>query len=329
MPSSAITTVVPAKRRERNKQRTREEIARAAHELFVERGYNATTLPEIAEAAGVSTRTIFTYFPSKEDILFSNIDALTGALAQAIAARPAQEDALETVRRFILHASPSEPNELESRLHGCVSGDPTLRSHLRARIAQLEDVIAPAIAEDLGTTTDDPRTQLVTTSLIAAFNVLADQGATKTKSWTPEEAAAKLEPPSCSSARASTRSGNLLQGASANRSPVSGGQQTRRRASSPTRCTQSGMPDRPAREAPPQGIPESPPEYGQPYRQDTGRPPFFSVRGTRSCTHDSRAVQVAFSSRTSRARAARPTTGCRGVVRPHRIRDVQPRLDRR
>ena len=45
--------------RERKKQRTRETIARAAHELFAERGYHATTLPDIAEAADVSTRTIF------------------------------------------------------------------------------------------------------------------------------------------------------------------------------------------------------------------------------------------------------------------------------
>jgi hypothetical protein len=47
-------------------------------------------------------------------------------------------------------------------------------------------VIAPAIADDLGTTTDDPRTQLVAASLIAAFNRLADRGAAKAKPWTPK-----------------------------------------------------------------------------------------------------------------------------------------------
>src|SRR5436190_1400555 len=47
--------------RERKKQRTRETIARAAHELFAERGYHATTLPDIAEAADVSTRTTSTH----------------------------------------------------------------------------------------------------------------------------------------------------------------------------------------------------------------------------------------------------------------------------
>ena len=166
----------------------------SSSDAFVERGYNATTLPEIAEAAGVSTRTIFGYFPSKEAILFSNIDALSDVLAQAVATRSPDEDTVETARKFILNASRAEPSELDSKLYTCFSGDPTLRSHLRARIAQLEDVLAPAIADDLGTTTDDPRTQLVTTSLIAAFNLLADQGAAKRKRWTPKEAEARLEP---------------------------------------------------------------------------------------------------------------------------------------
>src|SRR5881296_2689372 len=88
--------------RERKKQRTRETIARAAHELFVERGYHETTLPDIAEAADVATRTIFAYFPSKEDILFSDLEEMKDALARAIAERSAGQDTLETVRDFIL-----------------------------------------------------------------------------------------------------------------------------------------------------------------------------------------------------------------------------------
>src|ERR1700681_2899909 len=115
--------------RERKKQRTRETIARAAHELFAERGYHATTLPEIAEAADVSTRTIFAYFPSKEDILFSDFSLLKEALAQALAERPEGEDALETVRQFILSSQVGEKSDLDDQLRLCVESDETLRSH--------------------------------------------------------------------------------------------------------------------------------------------------------------------------------------------------------
>jgi len=165
--------------RERKKQRTRDTIARVAHQLFVERGYQATTLPDIAEAADVSTRTIFAYFPSKEDILFSH---------------PEGKDALETIREFILSTPQTDKNDLDSQLHNCITNDPTLRSHLRARIAQLEDVIAPAIAADLDASVDDPRTQLVTASLTAAFNLLAERGAAKDKPWSPQELEAHIDP---------------------------------------------------------------------------------------------------------------------------------------
>src|SRR5438094_1459442 len=117
--------------RERKKQRTRETIARAGQQLFAERGYHATTLPDIAEAADVSTRTIFAYFPSKEDILFSDFALMKDALAQALAERPDGVDALETVREFILATVGSEKSELDEQLGQCIHNDETLRSHLR------------------------------------------------------------------------------------------------------------------------------------------------------------------------------------------------------
>lgn len=88
----------------------------------------------------------------------------------------------------------AEKNELGAQLHFCITSDPTLRSHLRACIAQLEDVIAPAIANDLCTPANDVRTQLVAASLTAAFNLLAEQGASKTRRWTPEELVAQVDP---------------------------------------------------------------------------------------------------------------------------------------
>jgi AcrR family transcriptional regulator len=179
--------------RERKKQQTRETIARAAHELFAERGYHATTLPDIAEAADVSTRTIFAYFPSKEDILFSDFPVMRDALAQALAERPEGEEALDTVREFILSSHEMEKSELDEEINRCVMSDETLRSHLRARIGQLEDLIAAAIAKDLGAPADDLRPHLVAASLTAAFILLAERGDSKAKP-SREEVAAAIDP---------------------------------------------------------------------------------------------------------------------------------------
>ena len=119
--------------RERKKQQTRDAISRAALELFVERGYEATTLAEIAEAAGVSTRTIFAYYPSKEDILFCGFQETRDALAVALAERPGGKDALGTLRDFILSAAHQKTellrygkkgDDLRSRRHVQIAGNP-------------------------------------------------------------------------------------------------------------------------------------------------------------------------------------------------------------
>jgi AcrR family transcriptional regulator len=181
--------------RERKKQRTRETIARAAHELFATRGYSATTLPEIAEAADVSTRTIFSYFPSKEDILFSDFPLVKDALAHALAERPEDEDTLETVRKFILGLHDVKESELDEQLRYCIKSDETLRSHLRARIAQLEELIAPEIAKDLDAAPTDVRARVVATSLTAAFNLLAErEPSSAEKPKTAADVAAAIDP---------------------------------------------------------------------------------------------------------------------------------------
>jgi AcrR family transcriptional regulator len=151
-------------------------------------------LPEIAEAADVSTRTIFAYFSSKEDILFDDLERLKDALAVAITERPEGKNALETVREFILASQQADRSTLDAQLNHRITNDPTLRSHLRARIGELEEVIRPAIAYDLNAPDDDTRAQLVAASLTAAFNLLAERGASKARPWTPEELAAQIDP---------------------------------------------------------------------------------------------------------------------------------------
>src|SRR3981081_986454 len=87
--------------RERKKQKTRDTIIKVALELFAERGYEHTTIAEIADPAEVSPRTIFAYFPTKEDILFCNLPEAEERLAEALRERPDGVTALDALRDFI------------------------------------------------------------------------------------------------------------------------------------------------------------------------------------------------------------------------------------
>jgi len=186
-------TVNEAGLRERKKRQTREAIARAALELFAERGYDETTLADIAAAAGVSTRTIFAYFPGKEDILFCDFQALRDALAGALSERPAGKDALGTLRDFIVSTAAAK-TELDSKLARIVASDETLSSHKRARLSQLQELLAAAIADDLGSGPDDLRPQVAAASLAAAFEVLERHDRALPPPHTAEEVAAAVDP---------------------------------------------------------------------------------------------------------------------------------------
>jgi AcrR family transcriptional regulator len=88
--------------RERKKLRTRRSIAAAALRLFAERGYEETTIADIADAAEVSPRTFFSYFPSKEDVVFSEIDDRLADVRERLDRRPPGETPLDTMRRIAL-----------------------------------------------------------------------------------------------------------------------------------------------------------------------------------------------------------------------------------
>src|SRR5256885_17135566 len=85
--------------REFKKQRTRQAIADTAMRLFVERGFDHVTVHEVAEAAGVSEKTVFNYFPTKEDLFYDEVPAREAALVAAVRERKAGESILDALRR--------------------------------------------------------------------------------------------------------------------------------------------------------------------------------------------------------------------------------------
>jgi AcrR family transcriptional regulator len=86
--------------RERKKRETHETIVRTAMRLFARRGFDAVTVADIARAAKVSEKTVFNYFPTKEDLVFSARANRTAALVAAIQARPRDESLVAVFRRW-------------------------------------------------------------------------------------------------------------------------------------------------------------------------------------------------------------------------------------
>ena len=136
--------------RERNKARARAEIAASALELFGERGFEAVTVDQIVEHAGVSRRTFFRYFDSKEDALLADYPELDRRLADSLQAS-GQDDPLEAVRTG-LHRMADWYME---RSEAVLARSRVIRDamHLAARnlefLAQWESAISATLAERL------------------------------------------------------------------------------------------------------------------------------------------------------------------------------------
>src|SRR6266545_6807127 len=88
--------------RERKKLQTRQLIAEAARRLFAERGFAAVTVADVARAADVSEATVFNYFPTKEDLFYSGLEAFEEELLATLREREVGESVLAAFARFVL-----------------------------------------------------------------------------------------------------------------------------------------------------------------------------------------------------------------------------------
>jgi AcrR family transcriptional regulator len=143
---------------------TREAIFAAAQALFGERGFDDVTVAEIADAANISVKTLFTYIGSKEELLFSGRPTVLDAVVEAVRNRKLGQTPLVAAGQALLAAVDDEDPDknLDAFLH-LVNGGPAARSRLRALWDETEDALTAALV----TRRDDPR-QLATRRLTAA-----------------------------------------------------------------------------------------------------------------------------------------------------------------
>jgi len=139
--------------RERKKRRTRATIVEVAARLFAAQGYEATTVAQIAGEAEIAESTLFKYFPSKADLVFSLSDAVTESAKERLLGRAESESASEALVAWIAVELPGVEAPYVGLLRNyeaVVAGDAELRREARLRLAELEDVFATAFALDLG-----------------------------------------------------------------------------------------------------------------------------------------------------------------------------------
>ena len=150
--------------RERKKQKRKERIVDVATRLFVEQGYQQTTLAQIAEEAEFALSTLFNYFPTKVDIVFCLLDAVTDSAQRRIVERAEGEAALDAIAAWLTEELPSVEQpyvEAVRRFPEIVKSSPELVAEERLRMALLEDVLAVGFARDLGDSPDGMRPRVL------------------------------------------------------------------------------------------------------------------------------------------------------------------------
>jgi AcrR family transcriptional regulator len=168
--------------RERKKERMRELIADTARDLFFERGFEAVSVAEVARAADVSEKTVFNYFPAKEDLFYSRLEAFEEELLEAIRARKPGEAALTAFRRFILQprgvlAATGDDREATNRLRAItrvIVESPALLARERQVYAKYTDSLAAALAEETRAVADDIKPWVAANALMGVHRALID-----------------------------------------------------------------------------------------------------------------------------------------------------------
>jgi AcrR family transcriptional regulator len=157
----------PSGLRERKRQQTRERLTRVAMALFLERGFEATTLDDIAAAADVSRRSFFHYFASKEDVVFAWHEESMAALIAAVAARPAGEAMLAAAENAIAAiARRLEPGEAIAMAR-LKHGNPALQARDQVKYEKLERALADALIKRAGHKSADHKSDKLQARLVA------------------------------------------------------------------------------------------------------------------------------------------------------------------
>jgi AcrR family transcriptional regulator len=136
--------------RESKKLRTRQEIAEQAMRLFAKRGFDHVTVAEVAGAAGVSEKTVYNYFPTKEDLFFDEVPAREAALVGAIRARKQGEPITSALLRLQIAECPRMCSPGFALFARIIEESTALQAKELEVMARFTHVLGEAIRTELG-----------------------------------------------------------------------------------------------------------------------------------------------------------------------------------
>ncbi|GAA2367551.1 helix-turn-helix domain-containing protein [Streptomyces carpaticus] len=164
--------------RERARSAARAEIAATAVRLFAEHGFEATTVDQIAAAVGISRRSFFHYFGSKEDVVLGDTDALGETVRAALEARPPEESAWTAIREAFKELRRHAGSEKEQLiLAGIHDQAPSLRARHLEKHLRWQELLAPEIQRRLGlppSPDPDPRALAFVAAALACLDAAVD-----------------------------------------------------------------------------------------------------------------------------------------------------------
>jgi AcrR family transcriptional regulator len=179
--------------RERKRRQTRERISQAAMALFIARGFDATTIDDIAAAADVSKRSFFDYFPTKEDVIFAWQDAFGESLAAAVAERPADEPLISVIEEALVSVitrAVADPQTMA--LTDLIGETPALRARDQLKYAKLEQVLVDALAKRTKGKDGKLRAQVLAMMVIGAMRIGKETWQDRQKTETIDDHARRI-----------------------------------------------------------------------------------------------------------------------------------------
>ncbi|WP_338781502.1 TetR family transcriptional regulator [Streptomyces sp. DG1A-41] len=142
--------------RERVRATVQAEVVEVAHRLFTEQGFDRTTVDQVAAEVGLSRASLFRYFGTKEDIVLGRLEESGRQIAEALAARPDDEQPWEALRRafdVLTRMNEAAPEQALSYLR-MLQETPSLRARHHEKQLSWQELLVPEIARRLGADPD-------------------------------------------------------------------------------------------------------------------------------------------------------------------------------